>query len=39
MLNEKITEEYSVKTYEIDPYLYEHYRKKKCNLMKIGVNI
>ena len=28
MLNEKIIEEYSVKTYEIDPYLYEHYRKK-----------
>ena len=26
--NEKIIEEYSVKIYEIDPYLCEHYRKK-----------
>ena len=26
--NEKILEEYSVKIYEIDPYFYEHYRKK-----------
>ena len=28
-MNEKIPEEYSVKIYEIDPYFYEHYRKKK----------
>ena len=27
-MNEKIFEEYSVKIYEIDPYFYEHYRKK-----------
>ena len=27
-VNEKILEEYSVKNYEIDPYFYEHYRKK-----------
>ena len=27
-MNEKILEEYSVKIYEIDPYFYEHYRKK-----------
>ena len=27
-VNEKILEEYSVKIYEIDPYFYEHYRKK-----------
>ena len=26
--NEKILEEYSVKIYEIDPYFYEHYKKK-----------
>ena len=26
-VNEKIFEEYSVKTYEIDPYFYEHYKK------------
>ena len=33
-----ILEEYSVKIYEIDPYFYEHYRKKH-KLMKMGVNI
>ena len=27
-MNEKILEEYSVRIYEIDPYFYEHYRKK-----------
>ena len=27
-VNEKIREEYSVKIYKIDPYFYEHYRKK-----------
>ena len=27
-VNKKILEEYSVKIYEIDPYFYEHYRKK-----------
>ena len=27
-VKEKIFEEYSVKIYEIDPYFYEHYRKK-----------
>ena len=29
-------EEYSVRTYEIDPYFYEHY---ECKLIKMGVNI
>ena len=28
-VKEKILEEYSVKMYEIDPYFYEHYGKKK----------
>ena len=28
-VNEKILEEYSVKIYEIDPYFYEHYKRKK----------
>ena len=37
-VNEKILEEYSVKIYEIDPYFYEHYRKK-YKLMKMIVNI
>ena len=37
-VNEKIFEKYSVKIYEIDPYFYEHYRKK-YKLMKMGVNI
>ena len=27
-VNEKILEECSVKIYEIDPYFYEHYKKK-----------
>ena len=27
-VNEKILEEYSVKIYEIDPYLYEHHKEK-----------
>ena len=27
-VNKKILEEYSAKIYEIDPYFYEHYRKK-----------
>ena len=27
-VNEKILEEYSVKIFEIDPYFYDHYRKK-----------
>ena len=31
-------EEYSVKIYEIDPYLYEHYEKKH-KLIKVGINI
>ena len=37
-VNEKILEEYSVKIYEIDPYFYEHYKKKKYKLMKMEVN-
>ena len=31
--NEKILDEYSVRIYEIDPYFYEHYLKKKNKLM------
>ena len=31
-------EEYSVKIYEIDLYFYEHYEKKKYNLIKMDVN-
>ena len=31
--------EYSVNIYEIDPYFYEHYEKKKYNLIKMGLNI
>ena len=27
-VNEKKLQEYSVKIYEIDPYFYEHYKKK-----------
>ena len=30
-VNEKILEEYSVKIYEIDPYFYEHCRKKNTS--------
>ena len=37
-VNEKIPEEYSVKIYEIDPFFYEHY-KKRYKLMKKRVNI
>ena len=37
-VNEKILEEYSVKTYENDLYFPEYY-KKKYNLMKVGVNM
>ena len=37
-VNKKILEEYSVKTYETDPYFYENY-KKKYKLMKMGTNI
>ena len=32
-------EEYCVKIYEIDPYFYKHYEKKKNKLIKIGVNM
>ena len=35
--NEKILQEYSARIYEIDPYFYEHY-KKKYKLMKMEVN-
>ena len=28
-VNKKILEEYSVKIYEIDPYFFEHYKKKQ----------
>ena len=35
--NEKILEEYSARIYEIDPYFYEHY-KKKYKLMKMDIN-
>ena len=31
-VNEEILEEYSVKIYEIDPYFYEHYKKKKIQV-------
>ena len=31
-VSEKILEEYSVKIYEIDPYFYEHYGKKKIQV-------
>ena len=30
-VNRKILEEYSIRIYEIDPYFYEHYRKKNTN--------
>ena len=30
-VNEKILEEYSVRIYEIDPYFYEHCRKKNTS--------
>ena len=35
--NQNPLEEYSVRIYEIDPYFYKHYEKKK--LIKMGVNI
>ena len=38
-VNEKILKEYSVKIHGIDPYFYEHYRKKKYKLMKMCLNI
>ena len=37
-MNQNPLEEYSVKIYEIDPYLYEHY-KEKYKPIKMGVNI
>ena len=37
-VNGKILEVYSVKTYKIDPYFYEHY-EKKYKFMKMDVNI
>ena len=36
--NQNLLEEYSVKTYEIDHYFYEHY-EKKYKLIKMGLNI
>ena len=30
-VNEKIIEEKSVRIYEIDPYFYEHYKKKNTS--------
>ena len=36
-VNEKILEDYSAQIYEIDPYFYEHFRKK-YKLIKMGVN-
>ena len=30
-VNEKILEKYSVKIYEIEPYFYEHHRKKNTS--------
>ena len=33
-VNGKILEEYSIKIYEIDPYFYEHCRKKNTNWWK-----
>ena len=30
-VNEKILAEYSVKSYEIDPYFSQHYRNKNTN--------
>ena len=37
-VNEKILKKYSVKIHEIDPYFYEHYKKKTYNLMKMDMN-
>ena len=36
--NQNPFEEYSVKIYEIDPYVYEHH-EKIYKLIKMGVNI
>ena len=37
-VNENILEEYSVKIYEIDPYFYNHYKKKNIKkLVKMGL--
>ena len=33
-VNEKILEEYFVKIYEIDPYIYEHYKKTQKKQQK-----
>ena len=30
-VNEKILDQYSVKIYKIDPYFYEHYKKKNTS--------
>ena len=35
-VKEKILKEYSVKIYEIDPYFYEYYRKKKKQVDENG---
>ena len=38
-INKKVLEEYSVSIHEIDPYFYEHYKKKKkYKLMEMEVN-
>ena len=37
-VNEKILEEYSIRNSKINPYFYEHYKKKKYKLMKMEVN-
>ena len=36
--DEKILEEYSVRIYEIDPYFYEHCKKKNNNMMAMIKN-
>ena len=36
--NEKVLEQYSVRIQEIDPYFYEHYKKKKYKLMTMIKN-
>ena len=46
-VNEKILKEYSVKIYEINPYFYKHYRKKKkiqvdengCKYILFGIDV
>ena len=37
-VNEKILEKYYVQIHEIDPYFYEHYKKRTFNLMKMDMN-